>query len=68
MQKADVIDGYHIMNLEETVKWKEKTGKEKHIEDAKKIRDYLSNLENKLKQKNTPHFFRGVFLFLNFSL
>lgn len=48
MKKADVIDGYHIMNLEETVKWKEKTGNEKHIEDARKIRDYLSNIENKL--------------------
>ena len=48
MQKADVIDGYHVMNLEETVKWKEKTGKEKHIEDALLIKSYLNKLEAKL--------------------
>ena len=48
MKKADVIDGYHIMNLEQTINWKEKTGAEKHVEDAKKIRDYLTNLENKI--------------------
>lgn len=48
MKKSDIIEGYHIMNLEETIKWKEKTGAEKHIEDAKKIRDYLTNLESKI--------------------
>ena len=26
MRKSDIIDGYHVMNLEETVKWKEKVG------------------------------------------
>ena len=48
MRKADVIDGYHIMNLEETVKWKEKVGTEKHIEDANLIKNYLIKLESKL--------------------
>lgn len=48
MQKSDIIDGYHVMNLEETVKWKEKVGTEKHIEDAKLIKDYLGKLESRL--------------------
>ena len=48
MQKSDVIDGYHVMNLEETIKWKEKTGKEKHLEDANLIKSYLNKLEAKL--------------------
>lgn len=48
MRKADVIDGYHIMNLEETVKWKEKIGTEKHMEDANLIKNYLTKLESKL--------------------
>jgi len=47
-KKSDIIDGYHIMNLEETVKWKEKTGKEKHLEDANLIKNYLGKLESKL--------------------
>lgn len=47
IKKADIVDGYHIMNLEETIKWKEKTGEEKHIEDAKMIKDYLANIESK---------------------
>lgn len=50
LNKVDIIDGYHIMNLQETIKWKEKTGVEKHINDAKRIRDYLRSLENRLEQ------------------
>lgn len=49
MKNSDLIDGYHIMNLTETMKWKEKTGKEKHLEDAKKIKNYLNNLESKFE-------------------
>lgn len=48
IRKADVIDGYHVMNLTETVKWKEKTGKIKHLEDAGRIKSYLSQIESKL--------------------
>ena len=48
MQKSDIIDGYHVMNLEETVKWKEKVGTEKHLEDASLIKSYLNKLEAKL--------------------
>jgi len=48
MQKSDIIDGYHVMNLEETVKWKEKVGTEKHLEDANLIKSYLNKLEAKL--------------------
>ena len=48
MQKSDIIDGYHVMNLEETVKWKEKVGTEKHLEDANLIKSYLGKLEAKL--------------------
>ena len=48
MEKTDIIDGYHVMNLEETVKWKEKTGKQKHMEDANLIKSYLGKLEAKL--------------------
>lgn len=48
MQKSDIIDGYHVMNLEETVKWKEKVGTEKHVEDAKLIKAYLGKLESRL--------------------
>lgn len=48
MAKADIIDGYHIMNLEETVKWKEKIGTEKHLEDANLIKSYLGKLESRL--------------------
>lgn len=48
MRKSDVIDGYHIMNLEETLKWKEKVGTEKHLEDASLIKNYLGKLEAKL--------------------
>jgi hypothetical protein len=50
LNKVDIIDGYRIMNLQETIKWKEKTGVEKHINDAKRIRDYLRSLENRLGQ------------------
>ena len=48
IRKADVIDGYHVMNLTETVKWKEKTGVTKHLEDAGRIKSYLSQIESKL--------------------
>ena len=48
MEKSDIIDGYHVMNLEETVKWKEKIGTDKHMEDANLIKSYLGKLEAKL--------------------
>lgn len=48
MQKSDIIDGYHVMNLEETVKWKEKVGTQKHLEDANLIKSYLGKLESRL--------------------
>jgi len=47
IKKSDVIDGFHILNLAETKKWKEKVGGENHLEDARIIGEYLSRLEKK---------------------
>ena len=48
MQNSDLIDGYHILSLAETKKWKEKVGGEKHLQDVKVIDEYFSRLEKKL--------------------
>lgn len=48
MEKSDTIDGYRILTLEETKKWKEKVGGEKHLKDAKVIEEYLSGIEKRL--------------------
>ena len=47
IKKSDVIDGYHILSLAETKRWKEKVGSEKHLKDAKVIEEYLNKLEKK---------------------
>ena len=39
------IDGYHILSILETKRWKEKVGGEKHLADAKMIDEYLSKME-----------------------
>ncbi len=48
IKKSDIIDGYHILSLEETKRWKEKLGSERHLKDAKIIESYLDKLEKKL--------------------
>lgn len=47
IRNSDVIDGYHILTLAETKRWKEKVGSEKHLKDAKAIEEYLNKLEKK---------------------
>ena len=47
IKNSDVIDGYHILSLAETKKWKEKIGGENHLKDAEVIGSYLSKLESK---------------------
>jgi len=47
IKKSDIIDGYHILTLAETKRWKEKIGSEKHLKDAKVIEEYLNKLEKK---------------------
>ena len=47
IKKADIIDGYHILTLAETKRWKEKLGSEKHLKDAKVIEEYLNKLEKR---------------------
>ena len=47
IKQSDVIDGFHILSLAETKRWKEKIGGESHLKDAKVIEDYLNNLESK---------------------
>lgn len=47
MKNSDIIDGFHILNLIQTKKWKEKVGSKKHLEDAKVIEEYLNKLESK---------------------
>lgn len=47
IKKSDIIDGYHILTLAETKRWKEKLGSEKHLKDAKVIEEYLNKLEKK---------------------
>ena len=48
IKKSDVIDGFHILSLAETKKWKEKVGGESHLKDAEVIGSYLSKLESKM--------------------
>lgn len=47
IKKSDIIDGYYILTLAETKRWKEKLGSEKHLKDAKVIEEYLNKLEKK---------------------
>ena len=47
IKKSDVIDGYHILSLAETKRWKEKLGSERHLKDARVIENYLDKLEKK---------------------
>ncbi len=47
IRNSDVIDGYHILTLAETKRWKEKVGSEKHLKDAKAIEEYLNKLEKR---------------------
>ena len=47
IKKSDIIDGYHILTLAETKRWKEKLGSEKHLKDAKIIEEYLNKLEKR---------------------
>ena len=47
IRNSDVIDGYHILTLAETKRWKEKVGSEKHLKDAKAIEEYLNRLEKR---------------------
>ena len=47
IKKSDIIDGYHILTLAETKRWKEKLGSEKHLKDAKVIEEYLNKLEKR---------------------
>ena len=49
ISKADVIDGYHFLSLNDTKKWKEKLGGEKHLHDAKVIDEYLQKLGKKFE-------------------
>ena len=48
IKKSDVIDGFHILSLAETKRWKEKVGGENHLKDAEVIGNYLSKLESKM--------------------
>ena len=48
IRKSDIIDGFHILSLAETKKWKEKVGGERHLNDAKIIEEYLNKLESKM--------------------
>ena len=48
IRKSDIIDGFHILSLAETKKWKEKIGGENHLKDAKVIEEYLNKLESKM--------------------
>ena len=45
IKNSDIIDGYHILSILETKRWKEKVGGEKHLADAKMIDEYLSKME-----------------------
>lgn len=48
LKNSDIIDGFHVLTLTQTKMWKEKVGTEKHLEDAKKISEYLDKLESKM--------------------
>ena len=47
IEKSDVIDGYNILSILETKRWKEKVGGDNHLHDAKVIEEYLNKLESK---------------------
>lgn len=47
INKSEIIDGYHILSLAETKKWKEKVGGERHLNDVKIIEEYFDKLGNK---------------------
>ncbi len=38
--RADKIDDYNVLSLEDTIKWKSKTGREKDLQDIEKINLY----------------------------
>lgn len=48
IKNSDIIDGFHILSLAETKKWKEKLGGEKHLKDVKVIDEYFNKLEGKM--------------------
>lgn len=48
IKNSDIIDGFHILSLSETKKWKEKLGGEKHLKDVKVIDEYFNKLEGKM--------------------
>ena len=45
IKNSDIIDGYHILSILETKRWKEKVGGERHLADVKKIDEYLAKVE-----------------------
>lgn len=47
INNSEIIDGYHILSLAETKKWKEKVGGERHLNDARIIDDYFDKLKDK---------------------
>lgn len=45
IKNSDIIDGYHILSILETKRWKEKVGGERHLADARIIDEYLAKVE-----------------------
>ena len=45
IKNSDIIDGYHILSILETKRWKETAGGERHLADVKKIDEYLAKVE-----------------------
>lgn len=45
IKNSDIIDGYHILSILETKRWKEKVGGERHLADARIIDEYLTKVE-----------------------
>lgn len=41
VENADIIDGIRFVNLETTIKWKRRMGREKDLEDIRLIEEYL---------------------------
>ena len=48
LKNSDIIDGFHVLTLAQTKKWKEKVGSEKHLKDAKVIEESTSDKSVKL--------------------
>ena len=44
-KNSEKNDGYHILSILETKRWKEKVGGERHLADVKKIDEYLAKVE-----------------------